>query len=196
MPHARNEGFVGRARLLEEIRRALRPDADAARTVALTQVQAVHGLGGIGKTQLAIEFVHAQKAEFDAIFWVLADTPARLASDFADLARELGLPEATQTADVNEQARAVSRWLESPASGLALGTYLDQFRERRAELLRRGDPPEGDALTVFATLDGGEGVGTNGPRPIPMRITRGRSTRRGRPAAGGDAGAPSGAYAG
>jgi KaiC/GvpD/RAD55 family RecA-like ATPase len=117
MPHARNEGFVGRARLLDEIRRALRPDADAARTVALTQVQAVHGLGGIGKTQLAIEFVHAQKAEFDAVLWVLADTPARLASDFADLARELGLPEATRTADVNEQARASAAGWSRPPSG-------------------------------------------------------------------------------
>src|SRR4029453_12791026 len=37
-------------------------------------------------------------------------------SDFADLAWVVGLPEATRTTDVNEQARAVRRWLESPES--------------------------------------------------------------------------------
>ncbi|HEX8200754.1 MAG TPA: FxSxx-COOH system tetratricopeptide repeat protein [Isosphaeraceae bacterium] len=247
MPHARNAGFVGRERLLEQVRLALRPVADATRTVALTQVQAVHGLGGIGKTQVAIEFVHAHGAEFDAVFWVLANTPKRLASDFAELARVVGLPDATSTTDVNEQARAVRRWLESPESGrwllvfdnvdepehlrgylptqpgglvlttsrrshwppgvrafevrelerpasvklllersgqadaaaadrlaaalgdfplalaqaagylaesgLALATYLDLYRERRAELLQKGDPPDGYTLTVFTTLD-------------------------------------------
>ena len=38
-------------------------------------------------------------------------------------------------------------------SGLAIGAYLEVFREHRADLLRRGDPPDDYTLTVFATLD-------------------------------------------
>ena len=115
MPHQRNAGFVGRKALLKQIERALRPKARASPTVALTQ--AISGLGGIGKTQLAIEYVHRHAADYDSILWVLADPPATLATEYADLARAIGLPEATSTTKVDEQARAVRRWLESPTSG-------------------------------------------------------------------------------
>ena len=55
-------------------------------------------------------------ADYDAVFWLTADPPAALASGYADLARELGLPEARLTADANAHVLAVRRWLESPAS--------------------------------------------------------------------------------
>ncbi|MBV8234919.1 MAG: hypothetical protein JO075_04380, partial [Acidimicrobiia bacterium] len=245
MPHARNAGFVGRKPLLKQIERALRPKARSSPTVALTQ--AISGLGGIGKTQLTIEYVYRHAADYDAVLWVLADPPATLATEYADLARVVGLPESRGTTKVDEQARAVRRWLESPASGrwllvfdnaegpevlkdylptrhaghvlitsrrahwpggvqpiavltltraeavklllrrsgqadadaaaalaealgdfplalaqaagylaasgLALGDYLGLFREHRADLLRRGAPPDDYRLTVFATLD-------------------------------------------
>ena len=115
MPHLRNERFVGREALLAEIERALEAGDRASRAVALTQ--AISGLGGIGKTQLAIEYVYRHAADYEAVLWVLADPPATLATEYADLARAIGLPEATSTTKVDEQARAVYRWLESPASG-------------------------------------------------------------------------------
>jgi hypothetical protein len=115
MPHPFNEGFVGREELLAQIRDALRAQTDAPRPPAL--VQAVHGLGGVGKTQLAIRYVYLHEADYDAVLWVTADPPSKLAADFADLAQALGLPEASRITDSNEQIRAVRRWLESPASG-------------------------------------------------------------------------------
>jgi tetratricopeptide (TPR) repeat protein len=178
---------------------------------------------------------------------VTADPPSKLATDYADLAGAIGLPQATQTTDVNAQIEAVRRWLESEASGrwllvldnadepdglrgylpsrgaghvlltsrrqrwgpsvraievrqmqpresvrLLLGRsgqsdagaagrlaealghlplalaqdagylaesgmplvqYLELFAQRRAELLRQGEPPDAYPWTVFATLD-------------------------------------------
>ena len=78
MPHPRNAGFVGREALLKQIERALRPKVRSSTAVALTQ--AIRGLGGIGKTQLAIEYVHRHAADYDAVLWVRADPPATLAT--------------------------------------------------------------------------------------------------------------------
>jgi tetratricopeptide (TPR) repeat protein len=105
---------VGREDLLRRLRDTLSAGA-AGCTVAL--VQAIHGLGGVGKTQLALRYVYDHAADYDAVFWVTADTPAGLATAYADLARVLDLPGARRTTDINENARAVRRWLESPAAG-------------------------------------------------------------------------------
>jgi hypothetical protein len=49
---ARNPRFTGRDGMLAELRRRLRADE------ATLAVQALYGLGGVGKTQLAIEYAH------------------------------------------------------------------------------------------------------------------------------------------
>ena len=57
-----------------------------ARRIPRTPFQAIHGLGGVGKTQLAIEYAYRFAADYDAVWWVRAEEPATLAADFADLA--------------------------------------------------------------------------------------------------------------
>ncbi|HMB04628.1 MAG TPA: FxSxx-COOH system tetratricopeptide repeat protein, partial [Isosphaeraceae bacterium] len=116
MRHPDNrDSFVGRVALLEQVARALHADAGRATTIALTQ--ALSGMGGVGKTQIAIRYVYDHAPEYDAVLWVLADPPATLATEFAGLAGEFALPAATATTDVNAQVHAVRRHLESPAVG-------------------------------------------------------------------------------
>src|SRR5262249_13347310 len=62
-------------------------------------------------------YAYDHRTEYDAVFWVTADPPSKLVTDYAHLAQEAKLPAATMTADVNDQIRAVRRWLESPGSG-------------------------------------------------------------------------------
>ncbi len=114
LPADNRASFVGREALLGQIHQALAGDGSAG-PVALAQ--AVHGLGGVGKTQLAIRYVYDHAADYDAVFWLTADPPSKLAADYAALAKEIGLPAATQTTDLNEQIAAVRHWLESAASG-------------------------------------------------------------------------------
>ena len=59
----RNPNFTGRGELLKLLRRALR----ARRAGAVVQAGAVHGLGGVGKTQLAIEYVHRHAVDYDLV---------------------------------------------------------------------------------------------------------------------------------
>jgi tetratricopeptide (TPR) repeat protein len=107
----RNRNFTGRDDLLRTLRATL---ADTP-TGALVQASAVHGLGGVGKTQLAIEYAHRYAADYDLVWWVPAEQPVALGSRLGALARRLGLPEQQ---DLDEQVAALfdelgrrQRWL-------------------------------------------------------------------------------------
>ena len=86
-----NRAFVGRTAELEALRQAL----GTGRPAAITQPQAVTGLGGIGKTQLALAYAYAHLADYDLVRWLRAEEPATLAADYAALAPALGLDPAT-----------------------------------------------------------------------------------------------------
>jgi tetratricopeptide (TPR) repeat protein len=88
VPHNRNPNFTGREKELAKIHEALSQGG----TMAL--VQPIHGLGGVGKTQLALEYVYRHAAEYELVWWVRAEEPVTLAADYAALAGRLGLPEA------------------------------------------------------------------------------------------------------
>jgi tetratricopeptide (TPR) repeat protein len=74
-------------------------------------VQAIQGMGGIGKTALVTQYVHRHRSEFDVVWWVRAGESATLVGDYAGLASELQLPEA-RAADHQAAIWAVRRWLE------------------------------------------------------------------------------------
>ncbi|MCK9876761.1 tetratricopeptide repeat protein [Frankia sp. Ag45/Mut15] len=83
---------------------------DAA--LARAPLVAVTGLAGVGKTSLATAYVHAHRAEFDAVWWVPAARPQLLDERIRALAPELGLPTHAQPAAVLAQLdRADARWL-------------------------------------------------------------------------------------
>jgi anti-anti-sigma factor len=83
---ARNPVFTGREEQLAAIRDALLSGSRAA-------VQALHGMGGVGKTQLAIEYAHRFADSYDVVWWLDAEKAELLESQFADLATVLGCAE-------------------------------------------------------------------------------------------------------
>jgi tetratricopeptide (TPR) repeat protein len=108
VPFPRNPSFTGREDELDTLRKRLAERT----TAAITQPQAVHGLGGVGKTQLGVEYAWRHQADYDAVLWVVADSPENGAANLAALCRAdvLNLPEA----DAKEQGiqlDAVRRWL-------------------------------------------------------------------------------------
>jgi tetratricopeptide (TPR) repeat protein len=68
-------------------------------------------MGGVGKTQLAVEYIYRHKTDYRIIWWILSEEPATMADDYASLAEDLNLPE-KDFEDQTEIAKAVKRWLE------------------------------------------------------------------------------------
>ncbi|KAI1740720.1 TPR-like protein [Xylaria scruposa] len=87
-PYEENPDFVGRDGILEEIHRALAPTDDSGpkpRTFVLA------GLGGMGKTQIAIEYAFRHRDTYKVVLWAHADGRAKLAESYSEFAQELGL---------------------------------------------------------------------------------------------------------
>jgi tetratricopeptide (TPR) repeat protein len=108
---ARNRNFSGRAELLEDLHARLQAESAAA----VVPTGAVHGLGGVGKTQLALEFAHRFASDYDIAWWVPAELPTSATAALATLARRLGVEEmadqAEMVAALFDQLRGRDRWL-------------------------------------------------------------------------------------
>jgi len=101
VPHLRNPNFTGRESLLDNLHS----------TLISGQPAAIHGLGGVGKTQLAVEYAYRHAAEYELVWWVRAEELATLAADLAALAGPLNLPEKDDP-DQPTVVKAVRRDLE------------------------------------------------------------------------------------
>ncbi|MCZ7385043.1 MAG: FxSxx-COOH system tetratricopeptide repeat protein [Candidatus Methanoperedens sp.] len=119
VPFPRNPYFTGREQVLEQLHDALKSDKAAA------LAQAISGLGGIGKTQTAVEYTYQYRNEYDAVLWVKADSREALISDYAVLAHVLDLPE-KNAKEQNLAVAAVRRWLENNSGWLLVFDNADE----------------------------------------------------------------------
>jgi len=122
IPYRRNPYFTGREDLLTRLHELLH----AGKATALTQAQAISGLGGIGKTQTAVEYAYRSRGDYQAVLWASAATRETLISDFVALATLLQLPE-RDLADQGVVVAAVKRWLASNKDWLLILDNVDDL---------------------------------------------------------------------
>ena len=116
--------FVAREQELSDIWKAL-SCSDARRVVVL------HGLGGIGKTQLTIAYAKRHRTEYSAFFWINSKDEDSIKQSFAKVARRIlrEYPSASRLAAVDmtgkldEVVDAVLQWLSLPQNTQWLIAY-------------------------------------------------------------------------
>ncbi|CVK99417.1 uncharacterized protein FMAN_02259 [Fusarium mangiferae] len=87
-PYEENPRFIGRDDILHEIHQALTTTND---TMKSRKTFALAGLGGMGKTQIAIEYTFRYREAYQVILWAHADGKAKLAESYLTFAQELGI---------------------------------------------------------------------------------------------------------
>lgn len=95
---ARNADFTGRADTLELLRDKLSGSS------AVVVAQALYGLGGVGKTQVALEYAYRFMADYDLVWWVPSELAEEISLSLAELARKLELRVGENVAEAAEAA--------------------------------------------------------------------------------------------
>jgi tetratricopeptide (TPR) repeat protein len=115
----RNKNFTGREAIFSQLRRSA-----THRVTAVVPEdplpQALQGLGGVGKTAVAIEYAHRYRSEYDVVWWIPADQLPLVRAALASLAARLGLESAAASGiegaasaalDALRRGQPYDRWL-------------------------------------------------------------------------------------
>lgn len=121
LPFPRNEFFTDR----DDILSGLYKDFNAGKTV-----QALNGIGGVGKTQTALEYAYRYQQDYQVLLWSKAHTRESLVTDFAAITALLD-PTKMKAQDQNEAVNAVKRWLENHGDWLLILDNVDDWAMAR-----------------------------------------------------------------
>ncbi|WP_197038649.1 NB-ARC domain-containing protein [Herbidospora cretacea] len=133
--------FAGRGDALERVHTALTGPRSLDVAGAVITQAAVHGLGGIGKSELALQYADRHRGVYRLVWWIDADTPAQIQTGLAALTRALCVGShsvAAAQATTEEAAAWAVSWLASRAGWLLIfdnvehPDHLDPYLGRMA----------------------------------------------------------------
>lgn len=139
VPYPRNPYFTGREALLDELHTRLH----GSQTIALSRSHALHGLGGIGKTQLAIEYAYRHAQDYAAVFWITAETPESILASLQHVAATLALP---PEQDQTKLVTSVGCWLSTHRDWLLIWDNVEDL-----DLLSQFLPPTRAGAVLLTT---------------------------------------------
>ena len=118
IPMSLSPRFWGRNEALSIVKAAL----DPGETVDSLKTFAIYGMGGVGKTQLALHYANTSKRQYDVIIWISADNTLSMEQSFRDAALALGLVQPNGDANGTLPATLrVKRWLGESGKHLSPG---------------------------------------------------------------------------
>ena len=149
----RVDHFVGRSEELDAIHTELQHDR--CRKTAV-----VHGLGGMGKTQLALAYAQRHKDEYSAVFWVNSKDVDTLKQGYAAAARRIyrehpslvHLNAVAEGSDLDDAVEAVKQWMSHSQNNRWLVIY-DNYDTPK--LPGRDDPGTFDIRLFLPEVDHG-----------------------------------------
>ncbi|MFC5471558.1 FxSxx-COOH system tetratricopeptide repeat protein [Cohnella suwonensis] len=123
VPFRQHPNFTGRDQEMEELRAKL----TSGKFVSL--VQTISGLGGIGKTQLAVEYAYKYMDEYQLVWWIRAEDHSTILSDMEMICRKLYLPVTDTKDETNSIVRLLHGWLQKHSNWLLIFDNADNEAE-------------------------------------------------------------------
>jgi len=163
VPWLRNPFFTGRQELLETLKMLLGGPASNG----LGRVYALQGMGGVGKTQVALEYAYRHALDYSALFWVNAESNEHLTASFLRIAEVLRLAEREEA----EQPRVVAvvrGWLDSHDDWLLIWDNLEDL-----DLLAHWLPATRRGTVLLTTRLQALGTLAQGIEVVPMEQEEG-----------------------
>ena len=121
VPYMENEQFTGREALLADLCIALSEEVPKQ----INHRVALHGLGGVGKTQLALKYVYSHKDIYKNVYWISAVSQAALLSGFQEIGKRSGCVPEDATLKPSDIAQTVLQWLNAQEKWLLVIDNLD-----------------------------------------------------------------------
>ncbi len=88
---------------------------------------ALHGMAGVGKTQLALNFANSHRDQYPAIFWVHADQDQKMAQDYDEFAKNLSLDSGGTDGQLQNRAKFKNWLTKEPTSWLLIFDNVDNL---------------------------------------------------------------------
>ncbi|MFD0480859.1 NB-ARC domain-containing protein [Nonomuraea thailandensis] len=134
LPRRPAAAFVGRDPALTALHQVLE---DKPGTGVISQ--AVLGLGGVGKSELALQYAHRHRQDYELVWWIDADSPDLIRTGLAALAQALtcGIDSvAAEQATVEEAAAWALSWLAAHPGWLVIFDNVEEVADVEPYLAR------------------------------------------------------------
>ena len=181
LEHNRNRNFFGQEKILSQIDQILLPsrsaddaswhDAVPREEPTTLRTFVICGMGGLGKTEIAIEYIHSRKTEFDAIFWVHSASTAKLDDSFRGIALKLGLQseEEVRNDDPEATREIVKSWLANPVRTLGSDSSEGHSTLNWLTVFDNADEP--DLLYDYVPLSGSGSILITSRNPLAKQTS-------------------------
>ena len=156
LPQLHNRDFIHRPDVFAAIDKHLLAEPYQTRTSVEPALFALCGMGGIGKTSIAIEYALARQSKFSAVFWLEAAGFSQLASDFGRISTQLGLEEVDSATNLETSIEIAKAWFTKtqPDSEGGKKTWLLIFDNAdNLDLITSYLPTAGDGSILVTSRD-------------------------------------------
>ncbi|MGD9100157.1 MAG: FxSxx-COOH system tetratricopeptide repeat protein, partial [Anaerolineae bacterium] len=168
LPFGRNALFTGRVAPLLDLARTLLHDQEAG---TMPVARSIQGMGGVGKTQLAVEFAYRYGRFFDGVHWLNAARPEDLGDEVARCGVEMNLPNWPHERP-EQVARTLREWQQGGRRLVVLDNLekVDAAREWLGRL-------SGGTVRVLLTARRGAWPRDLGLKPLRLDVFSPRESR-------------------
>ncbi|KAJ8133393.1 hypothetical protein O1611_g240 [Lasiodiplodia mahajangana] len=105
IPYPDNPLFTGRAEVLNQMREAFLTACEGQLSFAL------YGMGGVGKSQIALKYLYDHLDKYPAVFWITADSREKLTQAYVEAAKQLKLEPQESQRDPEAVIQLFKTWL-------------------------------------------------------------------------------------